>query len=94
MEYSSSSHVIMIPRVGAARQSTCERYGTRVQLGAYIADIVADNEENPRSITALCREWARRTSSIWGRKALLRQLLNLPTVALKSWLDRVRRKPR
>jgi hypothetical protein len=47
MEYSSSSHVIMIPRVGAVWQSTCERYGTRVQLGAYIADIVADNEENP-----------------------------------------------
>lgn len=27
--------------------STCQRFGTRVQLGAYIADIVPDDEENP-----------------------------------------------
>jgi len=47
MEYSSNSHVTRVPRGGAAQQSVCERYGTRVQLGNYIADIVADNEENP-----------------------------------------------
>ncbi|MBZ5492620.1 MAG: hypothetical protein LAO76_16990 [Acidobacteriia bacterium] len=27
--------------------STCQRFGTRVQLGGYIADIVPDDEENP-----------------------------------------------
>jgi hypothetical protein len=47
MEYSSKSHVTKVPRVSAAQQSTCERFGTRVQLGNYIADIVADDEENP-----------------------------------------------
>jgi len=47
MEYSLNSHVTMVPRGGAVQQSACERYGTRVQLGNYIADIVADNEENP-----------------------------------------------
>jgi len=47
MEYSSNSHVTMVPRGGAAQQCACEMYGTRVQLGNYIADIVADNEENP-----------------------------------------------
>ena len=47
MEYSSNSHVTMVPRGGAAQQSACERYGTRVQLGNYIADLVADNDKNP-----------------------------------------------
>lgn len=27
--------------------STCQRYGTRVQLGGYIADIIPDDDENP-----------------------------------------------
>jgi hypothetical protein len=47
MEYSLNSHVTMVPRGGAAQQSACERFGTRVQLGNYIADIVADNQKNP-----------------------------------------------
>jgi hypothetical protein len=47
MEYSSNSNVTMVPRGGAAQQSACERFGTRVQLGNYIADIVADNQKNP-----------------------------------------------
>jgi len=37
----------MALRGGKVQQSAFERFGTRVQLGNYIADIVADNEENP-----------------------------------------------
>jgi hypothetical protein len=28
-------------------ESACQRHGTRVQLGSYIADIVPDDEEHP-----------------------------------------------
>src|SRR5438270_3333166 len=47
MEYSSNSHLTMVPPGGQVQQSAFERFGTRVQLGNYIADIVADNEETP-----------------------------------------------
>jgi len=32
---------------GLDHESSCERYGTRVQVGDYIADIVPDDDENP-----------------------------------------------
>jgi hypothetical protein len=32
---------------GFAHESSCQKYGTRVQLGDYIADIVPDDEEHP-----------------------------------------------
>ncbi len=32
---------------GLDHESSCQRYGTRIQLGSYIADIVPDDEENP-----------------------------------------------
>ena len=48
MKYSSNSHVTMIPRGGRSPTNLhVQRYGTRVQLGSYIADIVPDDEENP-----------------------------------------------
>ena len=31
---------------GLDHESSCQRYGTRIQLGDYIADIVPDDEEN------------------------------------------------
>jgi len=94
MEYSSNSHMTMALRGGKVQQSAFERFGTRVQLGNYIADIVADNEENPSVHHCIVQRVGCRTSSIWGRKALLQPLWNLATVALKSWLDCLRRKPR
>jgi hypothetical protein len=32
---------------GPDYESTCQKYGTRVQLGGYIADIIPDDAENP-----------------------------------------------
>ena len=32
---------------GLDHESSCQRYGTRIQLGGYIADIVPDDEEHP-----------------------------------------------
>jgi hypothetical protein len=32
---------------GLEQESSCRRYGTRIQLGSYIADIVPDDDENP-----------------------------------------------
>lgn len=32
---------------GLDQESSCQRYGTRIQLGGYIADIVPDDDENP-----------------------------------------------
>ena len=47
MEYRTNSRLTITPRVGPDQQSACERYGTRIQVGDYIADIVPDDEENP-----------------------------------------------
>jgi hypothetical protein len=47
MEYMTNSRLTITPRERPAQQSACERYGTRVQVGHYIADIVPDDEENP-----------------------------------------------
>ncbi len=32
---------------GLDNESSCQRYGTRIQLGGYLADIVPDDAENP-----------------------------------------------
>jgi hypothetical protein len=32
---------------GVAYESACKRYGTRIQMDSYIADIVPDDEERP-----------------------------------------------
>lgn len=36
-----------MPNANNAYESTCQAFGTRIQLGGYIADIVPDDVENP-----------------------------------------------
>jgi hypothetical protein len=47
MGYRTNSNLKIVPEAGPDYESACQRYGTRVQLGSYIADIVPDDEEHP-----------------------------------------------
>ena len=39
-------NVALVGDSGLEYESSCQRYGTRIQLGDYIADIVPDDEES------------------------------------------------
>ena len=47
MGYRTNSKMKIIPNANHHHQSACQRHGTRIQLGGYIADIVPDDEEHP-----------------------------------------------
>ena len=47
MPHRTDSNLKVVPDAGPDSESACQRYGTRVQLGSYIADIVPDDVENP-----------------------------------------------
>jgi hypothetical protein len=47
MKYRMNSYLKLAPNANQDYESTCQRYGTRVQLGSYVADIVPDDDENP-----------------------------------------------
>jgi hypothetical protein len=44
---SSKSHTLKAPADGAPTFTTPRRYGTRLRLGGYIADIVSDADQHP-----------------------------------------------
>jgi hypothetical protein len=47
MLYTTNREFQIDPDASHDYESNCQRFGTRVQLGSYIADIVADDVENP-----------------------------------------------